>query len=171
VRANPGASILGDSRKNTTVFSAPSRYRAAPNRFPTILGKEKGAVMKFATVSKSLLMGTALLLATSAFAGTKADLQLHNPTTVNGTTLKPGDYKLEWEGTGNVQVSIMKGKNVVAKVPARVVDLPSPAVNTAAMTSPNSDGTVALAGARFQGKTFALELSDTASGTSAGSSK
>ena len=51
--------------------------------------------MKFATVSKSLVMGLALLLASSAFAATKASLQLHNPTMVNGTKLQPGDYKLE----------------------------------------------------------------------------
>ena len=53
--------------------------------------------MKFATVSKSLVMGLALLLASSAFAATKASLQLNNPVTVNGTKLKPGDYKLQWE--------------------------------------------------------------------------
>jgi hypothetical protein len=50
--------------------------------------------MKFATVSKSLVLGLALLLASSAFAATKGSLQLSNPVTVNGTTLKPGDYKV-----------------------------------------------------------------------------
>ena len=69
-------------------------------------------------------MGLALLLASSAFAATKAELNLRNPTTVNGTKLKPGDYKLQWDGSGpNVEVSIMQGKTVVAKVPAKVVDL------------------------------------------------
>ncbi len=55
--------------------------------------------MKFATVSKSLVMGLALLLACSAFAATKANLSLQTPTTVNGTKLKAGDYKLEWDGS------------------------------------------------------------------------
>jgi hypothetical protein len=124
--------------------------------------------VKFTTVSKSLVMGAALLLASSAFAGTKANLQLNNLTVVNGTQLKPGDYKLEWEGAGpNVEVSVIKGKNVVAKVPAHVVDLRSPAANSAAVTTKNSDGTTALAGARFEGKKFALEIGDSADGTSA----
>jgi hypothetical protein len=124
--------------------------------------------MKFATVSKSLVMGAALLLASTAFAGTKANLALPGPTVVNGTQLKPGDYKLEWEGAGpNVEVSVMKGKTVVAKVPAHVVDLPSPSVNSAAVTTKNSDGTTALTGARFEGKKFALEIGDSADGTSA----
>ena len=56
--------------------------------------------MKFATVSKSLVLGLALTLASSAFAASKANLTLNNPTSVNGTKLKPGDYKLEWDGTG-----------------------------------------------------------------------
>ena len=73
------------------------------------------------------MLGLALLLASSAFAATKASLQLSNPVMVNGTKLKPGDYKVEWEGTGpNVELSIMQGKNVVAKVPAHVVELQRP---------------------------------------------
>ena len=128
--------------------------------------------MKFATVSKSLVMGLALLLASSAFAATKASLTLQNPTVVNGAKLKPGDYKLQWDGTGpNVEVSIMQGKTVLAKVPAKVVDLSSPAQNNAAVVKHNDDGTSTLAGARFEGKKFALELGDSSDGMQAGSSK
>ena len=117
-------------------------------------------------------MGLALLLASSAFAGTKANLHLNNPTTINGTKLQAGDYKLAWEGTGpDVEVSVMQGKNVLAKAPAKVVDLNSPAQNNAAVVKHNDDGTTALAGARFEGKKFALELGDTSDGMQAGSSK
>src|SRR5438132_13864327 len=122
--------------------------------------------MKFATVSKSLVLGLALLLASSAFAGTKGSLQLNNPTTVNGTNLKAGDYKLEWDGSGpNVEVSIMQGRTVLAKVPAKVVDLSAPASNNAAVVIRKDDGSRSLAGARFQGKKFALELGDASDGT------
>src|SRR6476620_10685444 len=102
--------------------------------------------MKFATVSKTLVMGMAVLLASSAFAATKASLTLQNPTTVNGTKLKAGDYKLEWEGSGPaVEVSIIQGKNVLAKVPAKVVDLSAPAQNNAAVLQKKDDGTNTLA--------------------------
>ncbi|HTW59316.1 MAG TPA: hypothetical protein VMD99_14385 [Terriglobales bacterium] len=132
----------------------------------------KFATEKFATVSKTLVIGAALLLASSAFAATKASLQLHDPTIVNGTRLKPGDYKLEWEGTGpNVELSIKQGRTVVAKVPAHVIDLPSPAGNDAAVVKRNDDGTAALEGVRFEGKKFALDLGESTDGTSAGSSK
>jgi hypothetical protein len=128
--------------------------------------------MKFATISKSLLMGLALVLASSAFAATKADLTLQSSTTINGAKLKPGDYRLEWDGSGpNVEVSIRQGKKVLAKVPAKVVDLNSPSLNNAAVLRINGDGTSTLAGARFEGKKFALEIGESSDGMQAGSSK
>jgi hypothetical protein len=128
--------------------------------------------MKFATVSKSLMLGSALLLASGAFAATKGTLQLSNPTSVNGTKLKPGEYKVEWEGSGPaVELSIKQGKNVIAKVPAHVVDLSTAAANDAAVTRKNDDGTSSLTGVRFQGKKVALELGESSDGMQAGSSK
>jgi hypothetical protein len=128
--------------------------------------------MKFATMNKSLMLGLAILLASSAFAATKGSLQLNNPTTINGTKLKAGDYKVEWEGSGPaVELSIKQGKNVIAKVPARLVDLSSAAASDAAVIRPNGDGTSSLLGVRFQGKKFALELGDSSDNMQAGSSK
>jgi hypothetical protein len=128
--------------------------------------------MKFSTIAKTLTMGLAVLLASSAFASSKATLNLNNPTIVNGTKLKAGEYKLQWDGTGpSVEVSIMQGKNVVAKVTGKVVDLNAPAQNTAAVVRRNDDGTSTLSGARFEGKKFALELGDASDGMQAGSSK
>jgi hypothetical protein len=128
--------------------------------------------MKFATVSKNLILGLAVLLASSAFAATKGSLHLGSPVTVNGTTLKPGDYKLEWDGTGSsVEVNIMQGKNVIAKVPAKVVDLNYRAANDAAVLTAGTGGTSTLTGVRFEGKKFALELGESADGMQSGSSQ
>jgi hypothetical protein len=133
--------------------------------------------MKFATISKSVaiksaVMGLALLLTSGAFAATKADLTLQSTTTINGAQLKPGDYKLQWEGSGpNVEVSIQQGKKIIAKVPAKVVDLNFPSQNNAAVLKMNGDGTSTLAGARFEGKKFALEIGESSDGMQAGSSK
>jgi hypothetical protein len=128
--------------------------------------------MKFATVLKSLVLGLAVLLASSAFAATKGTLHLNTPATVNGTALKPGDYSLQWTGTGpNVDVSIMQGKTVIAKVSAKVVDLSAPATYDAALISRGNGGESTLTGARFEGKKIALELGDSGDGMQAGSSK
>jgi hypothetical protein len=128
--------------------------------------------MKFATVSKSMILGLGLLVASSALAATKADLVLQSPTSVNGTKLKAGEYKLQWDGSGpNVEVSVIQGKKVLAKVPAKVVDLSSPPENSSALIKMNDDGSRSLAGARFAGKKFAIDLQESSDGMQAGSSK
>ena len=128
--------------------------------------------MKFATVSRTLIMGVALLLASSAFAANKASLTLGHPTIVNGTTLSPGEYKLEWDGAGpDVEVSILRGTKVVAKVPAKLVDLNSPYKDDAAVVNHNGDGSSSLAEARFHGKKYALQIGAANDGMQAGSSK
>lgn len=128
--------------------------------------------MKFTTFAKSLILGLAVLLASSAFAASKGTLHLQSTANINGTQLKPGDYKLEWDGSGpNVEVSIMKGKNVVTKTQAKLVDLSSPALNDAAVVQTNDDGTSSITSVRFEGKKIALDLHSSNDGMQAGSSK
>jgi hypothetical protein len=113
--------------------------------------------------SKSLFLGLALLLATSAFAANKGSLQIQEPTSVNGTKLAPGDYKLQWDGNGpSVELSIMQGRKVIAKVPAHVVDLNRPAQNDAAVVKNSEDGTKTLSEVRLSGKKFAFAVGEEA---------
>jgi hypothetical protein len=127
--------------------------------------------MRFATISKFMVLGLGLLLAASAFAGTKGDLQLSNAVNVNGTTLQAGEYKVQWEGNGpNVELSFIQGKKVVAKASAHIVELQSPAANNAAIVRSNGEGTGSLSGVRFQGKKQALDLSATGETMQAGGS-
>jgi hypothetical protein len=171
---NPSGCIVRRFAAKHKSFLAEVVNRAAPTVFRRDFGKEKGAVMKFArvSISKSLVLGVALLLASSAFAATTASLQLSNPVTVNGTTLKPGEYKVQWDGNGpNVEVSILQGKNVVAKVSAHVVELQTPAANDAAVTRKSDSGPNSLTGIRFHGKKLSLELGENGDGMQAGSSQ
>jgi len=119
--------------------------------------------MKLSSMSKSLILGVAALLATSAFAANKTTLQVQEPINVSGTKLAPGDYKVQWEGNGpSVEMSILKGKNVVAKVPARVVELPSAAPSDAAVVHRNEDGSRSLSEIRISGKKYALAVGEEA---------
>ena len=113
--------------------------------------------------SKSLFLGLALLLATSAFAANKGSLTVQEPMTVNGTQLKPGDYKVEWDGNGpSVELSITQGKKVIAKVPAHVVNLDTPSQGDAAVVRKNDDGTKSLSEVRLSGKKFSLAVGEEA---------
>jgi hypothetical protein len=41
---------------------------------------------------------------------------------IGSNEVKPGDYKLQWDGNGpDVQVKVVKGKDVVATVPAKLL--------------------------------------------------
>ena len=115
------------------------------------------------TTSKSFFLGLALLLATSAFAANKGSLSVQEPVTTNGTQLKPGDYKVQWDGNGpSVELSITQGKKVIAKVPAHMVNLETPSSNDAAVVKNNGDGTKSLSEVRLSGKKFSLALGEEA---------
>jgi YVTN family beta-propeller protein len=117
--------------------------------------------MKFSTFSSSALLGLSLILAASVFADTKDHFQIGNPVTVNGTVLKPGDYTIEWDGTGpSVQVSIIQDKKVKAKVAAHLVELKARAERNEAIEQKNTGRANSLTEMRFQGKTTALAFSD-----------
>jgi hypothetical protein len=72
----------------------------------------------------ALVLVAAFSLSLGAFAKDKneAKFTLSNTAQIGGTQLKPGEYKATWEGTGDVQVKILQGKNVVANTPAKLVD-------------------------------------------------
>jgi len=115
------------------------------------------------TTSKSFFLGLALLLATSAFAANKGSLSVQEPVTINGTQLKPGDYKVQWDGNGpSVELSITQGKKVIAKVPAHIVNLEVPSPSDAAVVKNNGDGTKSLSEVRLSGKKFSLAVGEEA---------
>ncbi|MBS1852149.1 MAG: hypothetical protein JST79_14665 [Acidobacteria bacterium] len=123
--------------------------------------------MKTSRMWHGAVLAMALLLATSAFAINKGSLQVQDNLTVSGTSLAPGDYSVQWDGNGpSVQVSILKGKKVVATVPAQVVDLKeAPGINSAVVTR-NADGSRTLQEIRFSGKRFALAMGEAHQGGS-----
>ena len=115
--------------------------------------------MKLVSVSKGLFLGLALLLATSAFASNKGPLQLTDYAVVSGKQLTAGDYTVKWEGNGpTVEVSIMKGKAIVATTSAKLVDLGHSYDSDSAVLNKNADGSNSLAEIRFSGKKYALAI-------------
>jgi len=130
--------------------------------------------MKFANISKGLLLGLALLLATSAFAAAnKGSVVFLTPVTVGGKQLPAGDYSVKWDGTGpNVEVNILKNNKVVLTTPARLIDLSQKPESDAAVVKQDSDGSRSLTEIHFGGKKYALAIgSESASMNGSGSSQ
>ncbi len=115
--------------------------------------------MKTSSLSRLMFIAVILLAAVTAFAGTKASVELNKPLTVHNQLLAAGRYKLAWEGQGPaVEVNILQGDKVIAKVPATVVDLKQPAVATMVGSNANTDGTASLTQVQFGGKKYALDF-------------
>ena len=113
--------------------------------------------MKALKISKGVLLGLALLLATTAFASNKGSLAVADNCTVAGKALAKGNYKVSWDGNGpDVQLNIMKGKEVVATVPAHMTELNAASRSDAAVVSHNSDGSMSLSEIRLAGKKYAF---------------
>jgi hypothetical protein len=130
--------------------------------------------MKFANVSKGLLVGLALLLATTAFAASnRGSMQLLDSVTVSGKQLPAGEYSVKWDGSGpNVELNILRGNKVVATTPARLIDLNQKPSSDSAVVQRNGDGSNSLTEIHFGGKKYALAIgSESASMDGSGSSK
>jgi hypothetical protein len=67
----------------------------------------------------AILLGSALLFPISALARDNAhSIEFTDMVKIGSTQLKPGSYKVEWQGTGSaVQVSFLRNGKTVATVP------------------------------------------------------
>jgi hypothetical protein len=124
--------------------------------------------MNTKNIAKGLLFGASLLLASAAFAGEKASVKVYEDVKLNGKTIPAGKYDLTWEGTGsNVQVIIVKGKEVVATVPAQLEASKSSPASTGYSTRTEGDGSKSITNVFFAGKKYSLNLDQQAAATSA----
>jgi hypothetical protein len=136
--------------------------------------KEKASKdMKLSTMCKNLLPGLALLLATSAFAASnvnKGSIEVLEPLTVSGHQLPPGQYKLQWDGTGSdAELMILSNGKLMATVPAQLLDLSQAERDNATVTRTNDDGSQSLTQIDFVGKKYALAFGDESAATASAS--
>ncbi len=124
-------------------------------------GQKAKEQMKLNHLAKSVVLGLAVLLASSAFASNKGSLQVREAFEVNGQQLAPGQYQVRWDGTGsNVEVSFMQGKKEVAKASAKVVALDKASAYDSTVVD-HSDGKARVSEIRFAGKKYALAIGAT----------
>jgi len=120
-------------------------------------------------LAKSVVLGLAVLLASSAFASNKGTLQVREPLEVAGQQLAPGEYQLRWDGTGsNVEVSFMQGKKEIAKASANVVALDK-ASDYDSTVIDHASGRASVSEVRFAGKKYALTIGSTEKAEMSGS--
>lgn len=113
----------------------------------------------------TLLLGSSLLVSVSAFAANtiKKSLHLYENVTVEGKQLTPGDYKVEWSGSGpEVKVDILKGRKTVATVPARIVSQGAANEQDGYELNSGKNGSQTLSQVFFSGEKFDLKIGQAA---------
>lgn len=129
--------------------------------------------MKLNKLAVSLL-ALGLLGSSAVFAreSNKTTLNLSEKVTVNGTTLNPGRYTVNWEGTGStVQVNILQGKQTVATAPAHVTEEASTNNSNAYGSSALADGSRALTTIYVGGQRTTLQFDQANQASSTSSAK
>jgi len=114
-------------------------------------------VLKIATI----LLGAALVCSASAYAKgiNKGTIRLADKVSVDGKTLNPGSYTVEWEGTGaTVQVSLIQGKQTIATFQAQVTEQAAANSQDAYGSSSEPDGSKTLTTIYIGGKRTVIKL-------------
>src|ERR1051326_5073734 len=113
--------------------------------------------MKSSKITGGLVLAIAVLLSTAAFAGSKpGSLYLSEGAQLNGRQIPAGTYQLRWEGNGPaVQVSVLKGKKVIASAPAKIEQVAAQSDRGAAVID-TAGGSRTLVEARFAGNNYKL---------------
>jgi len=115
--------------------------------------------MNTKNISKGLLLGASLLLATAAFAGEKASVKVYENVKLNGKTLTPGRYDLEWTGSGdNVQLNVRKGSETVTTARAKIALAASAPAGSGYSTRAEADGSKSLTSVFVAGKKYTIEF-------------
>ena len=114
-----------------------------------------------------LLSAALFALPLTAVGSTKTEKQitLHEPVRVASTQLKPGTYKMEWNGDGpNVEVSFLQNKKIVVTVPAQLVKETSAYAGRAITTHKTSSGFMRLDEVDFKNAALKFRGSQTNQG-------
>ena len=109
----------------------------------------------------AIVFAGSLLLSTAALAvkTNKKTMHLYEDAKVKGTLLHPGDYKVEWNGSGpNVRLSIVQNGTTLATVPARVVAENTPHDQDGYVLRDAKNGGKSLEEIFFSGKKYDLKI-------------
>ena len=75
--------------------------------------------MRYTAIVAFILMTPLALLAASKNSG---NVTFSETVTINGAQVPPGEYRVEWKGTGaSVEATILRAGKVVASSPATIV--------------------------------------------------
>lgn len=108
----------------------------------------------FVSVVLAAVAGVALAASRQSMS-----FELKEKTSLGGTEISPGRYKLTWTGDTDVQVEVVKGGKVVAAGKGRLVERERKSTDDAVVSRRHGSGMV-LSEVHFGGKKSVLVLSE-----------
>lgn len=112
------------------------------------------------------LFGSVLLLASAGYAqaANKGTLHLRDTLSVEGHTLTPGDYKVEWNGNGpSVQIKLLHNNETVVTFPAHKTQQPQGSSEDAYASGPGPGGSLTLTQVYIAKHNVLLDVEENAS--------
>jgi len=86
-------------------------------------------------------------------------MHLYEKAKLEGKVLNPGDYQVEWSGTGpNVALNIVQGRDTLATVPARVVSENTSNEHDGYVLQPARNGGESIEEIFFSGAKYDLKI-------------
>jgi hypothetical protein len=118
---------------------------------------EKQMIRRLAVLAAVLGLGLASLA--SAAGRQSVNVDLKDDTSLAGTKLPAGKYKITWTASGTeAEVSVAQGKKVVVTTKGKLVDRDRPASDDEVVSRKNAAGAFALSEVRLQGEKRVLVL-------------
>jgi hypothetical protein len=138
------------------VWNKASRAQLSIVKFKTF---QRGKIMKglFLTVVLTLTCLLGLGGSARAAQGNERSVEISNVVQIGSTQLKPGNYKVEWQGTGPaVQVTFQQNGKTMVTVPGTLKSNDDRVTRDAIVTEATSAGTSTLKEIDFGHQKLAL---------------
>ncbi len=109
---------------------------------------------------KALVLITVVF--TTAFAlAANMQMNLNNANQLNGTTINPGTYKLNYTTNGTAaQVNVIQGKKTIASANGEMVEIQTAPQHDSVVSKMNPDGTRTIYEIQFAGKKQAIRFNN-----------
>ncbi|HVZ16813.1 MAG TPA: hypothetical protein VG897_06840 [Terriglobales bacterium] len=110
-------------------------------------------------MKKIVIILLVCLVAVAAFAANNSSIVIGTKTSVNGTSITPGNYKVIYDIKGNTaDVKFVQAGKTVATATGQVVELANPTQYDSIVNQANADGTQSVIEIQFANKKTAIRL-------------
>jgi hypothetical protein len=144
-------------------FMRPDNAWAGPPAGRPKIHNGEGEVMRGLKLLRGLLAGSVLLMliASAAFAKDSRSFRIDEAVSIQGTQIKPGQYKISWEThSPDTAVTLARGRKVIATATGKLVDRGTTYKQNVMLYEIKADGSREIIEFRIRGTNQALVFNE-----------